>query len=225
MSDIDDLINEAVSVSTSSRHEDLNKKVVEFCQKASDENYWLEKVFSGLAYRNFHDFLKLKKLIAKNEDDDLPVIAYYSRNLLEVGIWTAFCFQSAENAHIFYSDVGRDGDDLLKKNLEMGIDKESTITARAELKQNAAKQNVHDIEQRFTSVHKAAKEVGLEKLFLCANKQLSKFAHPTALQIISPRSGQEAQDLAKSFYTQASVQFCQSIYILEIRYGLREQES
>ena len=224
MFDTDDIINKAISISTPSGYKDLNRKIKEFAEQASDENFWLEKVFSSLAYRNFNDFRKLTKIIEKNKDDDLPVIAYYSRNLLEVVIWTKFCFQSDKNARIFYSDAGRDADDLLKRNLEYSIDKEGTTAARKKLKKNAAKQNICDIEKRFTNIRKAVKEVGLNKQFLLQNKLFSKFAHPTALQIISPRSGQEAQDYANSFYIQACVNYSESIRVLEERYGLGERD-
>ena len=67
MFDTDDIINKAISISTSSRYKDLNRKIKEFAEQASDENFWLEKVFSGLAYRNFNDFRKLTKIIEKIE--------------------------------------------------------------------------------------------------------------------------------------------------------------
>lgn len=220
MEGLDNIIAEAESVGTSGRHKDLNNKIIEFGQKTNDEDFWLEKIFSGLAFRNFHDFLKLKNIIADNEKNDLSVIAYYSRNLMEISIWTAYCTKSKNHAHNFYSDLGRDSIDLLKNNLKVGVDEEKTEIIKKNLIERAAKQNVNDIEKRFTRVRDAAKEIGIEELFVCSNKQLSKFSHPTALQIISPRTGKEAQELAKSFYTQACVQFVRSVELLEMRYGI-----
>lgn len=226
MHDIEGLIEAAEILSTSGRQDKLNKKIFEFSQNAKADNIWLEKVFSGLVYRNFHDFLKMKEIMADNNGgDNLSVAAYYARNILEVSVWTAFCFQSVENAHQFYCDVGRDSDDLLKWNLRYGIESVETNTAREEIKAQAAKENVSDIEKKFTDVRAAAKKIDMQDIFSIQNKVFSKFAHPTALQIILPQTGQAAQNLKRSFYGQACVLFTGCFHILEKRYGLSNHEN
>jgi hypothetical protein len=74
-------------------------------------------------------------------------------------VWSVYCSRSTENARRFYADAGQDV---------------------------AAAQGFGSLEDKYKAVGDAANEIGMESYFAVRHKILSKFAHPTATQILGP---------------------------------------
>jgi hypothetical protein len=58
--------------------------------------------------------------------------------------------------------------------------------AKHELSERAASEGIETLDESYKQVHDAAKEGGNELHFRVSFKFLSKFAHPTAMQILAP---------------------------------------
>jgi hypothetical protein len=118
-------------------------------------------------------------LQSKKSEADVNYIAWLTRNLVELRIWAEYCSVSAENALEFHEDSVRDLIELNKK--VPGIDDET----KAELKKAKAMLLNPKPDHRFKSVRDAATEVNMFMFYEQNNKTLSKFAHPTALSVMS----------------------------------------
>jgi hypothetical protein len=135
---------------------------------------------------------KIRQSVTENLNDldsampnaRISTIAWISRNLLELAIWSAFCALSKNNAKQFVLDAGRDATDVM--NVPDGILSQtfSFRNARAETIGQLREEGFETLDQPFTAVSKVAKELGQDDLFKGYNKLLSKFAHPTALLVI-----------------------------------------
>jgi hypothetical protein len=136
------------------------------------------------------DVLKrLGAVIIENQDDlenavhtgRINAVAWLTRNLLELMIWTLYCAKSEENAQQFLLDAGRDLTDTLRTLSKIVPDPTAPKAALKEIIEWANEVGVETLEERFTAVSKAAEEIGKAGAFRDVNKLLSKFAHPTAL--------------------------------------------
>ena len=159
---------------------------VEF-QKTNQAN----KKFPGWREFQILAFIKYTKLYANDLVETYRVtridsVAQAMRNLLEVCIWTEFCGTSETNAKRFYDDAARDMRDLMEavQSVYTSINKEPERKLAGmmdDLKTNAPKFDVDDIEARYMLVNSAAGVVGKQLPHAMFYKAASKFAHPTAL--------------------------------------------
>ena len=118
------------------------------------------------------------------EHRPINAVAWISRNLLELNIWSYYCALSAENAVRFYDDHRRDALDSL--DLPDGFSRDPTSTLRqyrSELLEKATQQGDVGLDDAYQRVSTAAKSINFAETFKAANKLFSKFAHPTAIYI------------------------------------------
>jgi hypothetical protein len=122
-------------------------------------------------------------------------IAWATRNLLELSIWSEYCAQSSDNADRFSTDSLRDGIGIIQamenlsslptkdpRTLEMlATNKIQIHTAKRQLSDGAKKLGISNLDHRYKDVRDVAKELGQAKAYKHANVLLSKFVHPTAL--------------------------------------------
>jgi len=117
----------------------------------------------------------------------LNAVAWISRNLIELAIWTIYCVESPENAKRFSDDCARDATDILSK-VPKGMSKDPDFdfkAARDEIVQRAEAKGAEGLIGPFERVAKAAAEtLSHSEQFFWMNKVLSKFAHPTALWVM-----------------------------------------
>ncbi|MFT8247286.1 hypothetical protein [Roseomonas sp. BN140053] len=147
----------------------------------------------------FSEYLMLKKAFYEPSIDDLSLIAWRARNLLELRVWAIYFCSDEESARRIDVDAGRDARDILKAMIKWGKetgqpegwaapfdDAESILTQRASL-------FGFNLDGPYKAVSAAAKECGLEAEFALQFKLLSKFAHPTAMQIAGTVNAVEEQ--------------------------------
>lgn len=157
-----------------------------------------------------NDLLKSFKAAVEANTEDIQTamkqsrvstVAWLARNLLELGIWIRYCAESPDNAKEFVLDAARDVHDAM--NVPDGVfsNTYSFKEARAELIQKTRDDGFETLDEKYTPVYAAAKHLGQEEAYKCTNKLLSKFAHPTALLIVSSRGDSAVQDMLKNkFY-------------------------
>lgn len=127
-----------------------------------------------------------KELQGAYKSRPLSAIAWIGRNLLELDIWTAYCLKSEENAKRFAEDCARDSLEMLNIPTDL-FAKDGTFDFKAERQKLIAKAlpTIPDIEEDFTRISDAAKSLDKVDGFRYHNKLFSKFAHPTALLVMS----------------------------------------
>jgi hypothetical protein len=125
------------------------------------------------------------ELTALNNETALPLIAWRSRNILELAVWTGYCGKEEDNAKEFMLDSVRDLDGLLDMPQEVGGARTASFKAiRDELRRDAASDGL-GMTDPFTQVSKAAKDIGRLTEFRYYNRVLSKFVHPTSLMVMN----------------------------------------
>jgi len=131
---------------------------------------------------------------------NLNAIAWLTRNLLELAIWSSYCLRSETNAKQFVLDSSRDAHDAI--NVPDGIFSEtlSFREIRAQSIESARQDGFETLDQDYKAVSAAAKEIGMSQEFRDFNKLLSKFAHPTALSVIFDHEETLAK-LREKFFT------------------------
>ena len=134
--------------------------------------------------------IRIGQAVAQNMADlakahgsgSINAVAWHSRNLLELAMWSEHCAKNEENARQFVLDAARDACDALNIPDEI-VFAASVKDTRQELI-DKAQSDGFDIEEKYTAVSKVAKQLGHSDIFRTLNKLLSKFAHPTAMLIL-----------------------------------------
>ena len=129
----------------------------------------------------------------------MSAVAWITRNLLELMVWTRWCLQSKDNAKQLVIDAGRDVTETLRTVGNISPDSKDPDAGIAIANEWAKEIGLETLEDRYTRVSKAATEVGKGAAFRDVNKLLSKFAHPTALSIVYSNS-ETIDTLRKKFY-------------------------
>jgi hypothetical protein len=119
------------------------------------------------------------------DEERITVVAWSTRNLLELSIWIDYCNLSEAHARIFNDDATRD-----LFGLSTAVKKTAELKLRAPIKEFdealakfatfAQSKGIRELKDDFKSVSVAARELGREDEFKALNKLLSKFLHPTA---------------------------------------------
>jgi len=221
MPDIMNLISEAEYIKTSGRWSALNEKIKKLPPISDDEFGWLTRVFSGLTYRVFYEYLGMQEA-HKRADDELAIVAWHARNLLELAVWSLYCTKSEDNTRRFYEDAGRDYNDLLLKlkkwggKTNQGNEWQQMFTdSLQDLSKAAAQQGISDLNSKYLQVSEVAKDLGMKDDFETTNKMLSKYAHPTAGYVVRPFDGEDVKKLKTAFLIQGCVNFLGAFNALE----------
>ncbi|MFN7114125.1 MAG: DUF5677 domain-containing protein [Alphaproteobacteria bacterium] len=221
--DAQNWIVQAEAIKTSGRWSDHNSRIVSYLNSGIDEKklWWIE-VISTLTYECFREYTALKLAFDTGAADDISLIAWRTRNLLEISMWAGYCAIDEANARVFYEDAGRDMLDIAQQYIKWGEehfdDREMSLFRDGidELKKGASKKGINDLDTTYTRVNDAAKMIGFEKNFKISYKSLSKFAHPTAGAVMLGGKCQQAlQRARKSFYAQGCVCFIGGFTSLE----------
>jgi hypothetical protein len=125
-------------------------------------------------------------------------LAFHSRNLFELAIWCIACEKDPAILRTLYEDAGRDAKDLIKAFEKWGViaqqDEsyfEDMNKKNEDLEKVATEAGVLNLEEKYTKIRNLADTIGMGEDYDIIYKFLSKFSHPTALQIIGefPREG------------------------------------
>jgi hypothetical protein len=149
--------------------------------------------------------------LLEHREQSLPTLAYLVRNLLELNVWIKYCCKSEKNAQRFYQDRWRDGKGFQKavENLMCAIptaaDTSPIQTALGSLTetldQTALAAGISSLDDDYKRVTNAAGEIGIKKFFVATNTLLSKFAHPTAMTVLSFITGEPLDRMFAFFFS------------------------
>jgi hypothetical protein len=185
-------VDEAKAIGESGRWAAINARIEQLCANPGAGNAWWVEMFSSLCASIFSEYLSLKRAYEEPRSET-SLIAWRARNLLELSVWSVYCSRSRENAQRLYADGGRDVLGLFgafakwsATTGEASTDDSAVNQAKGELEKRAAAQGIETLEGAYKPVSEAAKEVGMAEHFALSNKMFSKFAHPTAMQILAP---------------------------------------
>jgi len=195
-------IAQASGIASSGRWDAVNEMVKQWaeCPKTKDEG-WYGELFSSLCYRVFFEYHALKDAYAAvPPEDDLALLAWRARNLLELSVWATFCATDRNNARNFFEDLVCDANNLLAAFKTWGEATNQTPDwfqhgdkAKDGLTNAALARGVASIDRKFKAVSDAAKDIGIDNHFNLMNKLLSKYAHPTAMLILGNAENHAAQ--------------------------------
>jgi hypothetical protein len=129
----------------------------------------------------------------------ISMVAWLARNILELLIWIRYCSKSPELAQKFLTDSIRDTIETLEVGKKLAPNPEALAGAKDTLIKTATEDGYQDLDEQFTYVSEAAKEIGAAEAFKIYNKLLSKFAHPTAMLVFSNRKESDEQ-VKKTFF-------------------------
>lgn len=214
-------IEYSLEIGRSGRWNRLRDTIYSLPYEEPNEQKWLFTVFLGLYTSLCREYLELKKSY-EDPSSSLGLLAWRARNLLEIMIWIIYCTKSESNARTLYEDVGRDGLDLLKAFSKFGYDTNQPEEWQAmfhpaaqKLIDNAKLHQIEDLDANFSRIHNVASQIVMSTEFAVSNKNLSKFAHPTAFSILGFHKPKEIMFLKTSFYEQGCNCFSNGFVTLE----------
>lgn len=184
-------VAQANDIRESGRWKALNERIKQMASKPSPGDEWYVQVFGQLCYQILLEYSSLKRAYDDRQNGDSSLLAWRARNLLELSVWATYFAKSRDNARRLYEDAGRDVQDLLS-NFEAWGQKQaqpaewlnSLADSKSELAGRAANEGIETLDARYMRVEKAAAESGLGEAYKMNSKLLSKFVHPTAMQIL-----------------------------------------
>jgi hypothetical protein len=214
-------VDEAKNIGTSGRWAAVNARIKKLCANSGAGNAWWVEVFSSLCASVFSEYLSLNRAY-EDPRSEASLIAWRARNLLELSVWSIYCSKSTENARRFYADGGRDVLGLFsafaKWSAATGRERSdvgAVDQAKGELSNRAAAQGIESLEGAYKPVSDAAREVGMGEHFALSNRMLSKFAHPTAMQVLAPPDDAKTTMQKDLFFSQACLFFVGAFSALE----------
>jgi hypothetical protein len=185
------------------------------------DNEWYVQILGAFCFKVFSEYLLLKSDYERKQADDASLLAWRARNLLELSVWCIYLSKRRENARRLYEDAGRDALELFnaietwgKANEQPADWFESTASGKLGLSERAASEGIKTLDGSY-KVHNAAKECGMESHFRLSFKLLSKFAHPTAMQLLAPPNESKAQLQRDYFFSEGCLFFTGAFSVLE----------
>jgi hypothetical protein len=184
-------VDEAAKIKTSGRWAAMNEKIKRLAANPGVDNGWYGHLFGSLCYQIFSEYSLLTNAYAANQARDASLLAWRARNLLELSVWSMYFTKSRENARRLFEDAGRDAFDILSAFETWGqATAQSTDwlgpleSEKQDLSLRAATEGIETLEGSYTRVVDAASDCGIKEHYSLSFKMLSKFAHPTAMQIL-----------------------------------------
>ena len=184
----------------------MNEKLICLAKNPAGGNAWEVQLLGGLCFQVLSEYRHLRDAhTAKGADPSL--LAWRARNLLELSVWSTYFARPRENARRLFEDTGRDAKDVLDVLAQWGegaglpVDWLSRIAdGVSDLSRRAASEGIESLDDRYLRVEDAAGECGLKDKFKVLNKMLSKFAHPTAMQILGVADDEKQSLQRDTFY-------------------------
>ena len=199
-------VADAANIKESGRWAAMNEKIVCLAKNPGGGNAWQVQLLGALCFQVLSEYRHLQGTYSA-ERNDPSLLAWRARNLLELSVWSTYLARSRENARRLYEDAGRDAKNLLDVFEHWGeaagqpIDWLSAIAdGKNDLSRRAAGEGIGSLDGRYMRVEDAADECGLKDKFKTMNKMLSKFAHPTAMQILGMADDEKQSLHRDTFY-------------------------
>ena len=199
-------VADAANITESGRWAAMSEKIVCLAKNPGVGNAWQAQLLEALCYQVFSEYRRLRDARAA-ERPDPSLLAWRARNLLELSVWSTYFGRSRENARRLYEDAGRDAKNLLDAFERWGqtagqpVDWLSAIAdGKNDLSLRATSEGIESLDGRYMRVEDAASQCGLKDVFKTMNKILSKFAHPTAMQILGVADDEKQSLQRDTFY-------------------------
>jgi hypothetical protein len=214
-------VDDAAKVKTSGRRAAMNAKIKRLAAKPGVGNEWYVQLFRSLCYQVFSEYRLLKDAYENERESSPSLLAWRARNLLELLVWSTYLTKSREHARRLYEDAGRDVLNLLSAFEKWGQARAQSddwlsllAGGKQDLFQRAAAEGIDTLEGAYKRVDNAANDCGI-KDYALSYKMLSKFAHPTAMQILG--APDEAKDALQRecFFSQGCLFFTGAFVALE----------
>jgi hypothetical protein len=215
------LVDEASNIAASGRWAAVDQRIKQLAANPGAGNDWWVQLFASLCSKIFSEYLSLKRA-HEEKRDEASLLAWRARNLLELSVWCLFFSKSRENARRLYEDAGRDVLGLFGAFTKWGAataqdpDWLDLFTgAKQDLSQLAASDGIASLDGPYKRVNEAANESGIGDHFSLSYRMLSKFAHPTAMQILAPPDEAKAALQKDYFFSQGCLFFTGAFVALE----------
>jgi hypothetical protein len=184
-------VDNAAAIAESGRWSAMNERIKRLATKPGLNNEWYVQLFGSLCFQIFNEYTLATSSFTEKRSGDATLLAWRARNLLELSVWCKFFTLSRDHAGRIYEDAGRDSFDIISASEEWGVKTdqpgewiERLSDGKQDLVQRAAAEGIDPLDRIFKQVASAAKECGIENHFKLGFKMLSRFAHPTAMQIL-----------------------------------------
>jgi hypothetical protein len=214
-------VDMAAEIDASERPSMVSRRIEELT--AEFAGAWSVRVFRSL-YNQLSSEYSLLKNTYRDSVIDSPQLAWRARNLLEICVWCRYCCKSSSNARRFYEDAGRDAIGIVDVFTEWGATTgrekdwmESLQSQRQAISRDVASAGVASLSGRYKEVREAAKEVGMKEQFRVGFRMLSKFAHPTAMQILGKATPKNISVQKDTFLSWGCLFFIGGFVELEMR--------
>lgn len=215
-------VDDAANIKTSGRWAAINAKIKRLAAKPGVGNEWYVQLFGSLCYQVFSEYCLLENAYAEKRDRDASLLAWRARNLLELSVWSMYFTKSRENARRLYEDAGRDVLDILGAFEKWGHATvqstdwlERLATGKQDLSHRAASEGIETLEGSYNRVADAANDCGIKDHYALSFKMLSKFAHPTAMQILGASDEAKYAMQRDYFFSQGCLFFTGAVVALE----------
>jgi hypothetical protein len=205
----------AAQIVTSGRWETLNDAIDRLAKNYKGrEDVWYLQTLAGLAFLILTEYNLLKEANEDQRRDTVSLVAWRARNLLELAVWAVYCMGGIENVRRLYEDAGRDVTDMYSAFQKWGeataqnTDFISRFTnAKQDLAQRAAAEGIEELDAPYTQVTTVAKEIGMGDHFRVGFKLLSKWAHPTAMQMLGFEDEHKIRLQRECFFSMGCLHF------------------
>ena len=217
------LVNQATDIGESGRWATVNARIEDLAANPGENNDWWVQLVGGLCSQNFSEYNSLKRAHENTQNGTATLLAWRARNLLELSVWSNWCTKSRDQGRGVYEDALRDYRDIFDAFIKWGTATaqptdwlDPIATAKQDLSRRALLlDGIESLEGNYKRVSEAAKECGIGEHFALSYKLLSKFAHPTAMQIsVVPDKQQEAM-LRDLFFSEGCLFFTYAFNVLE----------
>jgi hypothetical protein len=216
-------VEDAARIAISGRWDAVNERIKELAANPrGPDSVWQVELFAGLAAQVFSEYLLLKRAYEEDDVRDVSVLAWRARNLLELSVWSVYCVKSRENARRFYEDAGRDVNGVYTAFKKWGEATKQDVqwfqlgaSEQQHLSGRALAEGIQSVNGRYTEVRDAARAIEIEDHFSLLFKLLSKFAHPTAMQIMFPVDDVVKTIQRESFFSRGCLFFTGAFTAIE----------
>jgi hypothetical protein len=217
-------VAQAKAVRETGRWKALNARILQVRADRSPENGWWGHVIASLVTQNFAEFCSMEYEYGNRPDSAL--LAWRSRNLLEISVWGIYA-ESRANARRIYEDAGRDINGILDAFIKWNVaagraeGRDPLYAAKDAVAENARLVGgIDSIEGKYKPVSEAADELGFGDYFRANYKLLSKYAHPTAMLLLGNVDEQKKRAQQDFFFSQGCLHFSTTVLSLERTLGL-----
>ncbi|HZM07492.1 MAG TPA: DUF5677 domain-containing protein, partial [Methylocella sp.] len=194
-------VDDAANIAISGRWAAVKGEIDRLAANPGVGNEWYVQLIRSLTFQVFSEYLQIKKAYEDKQGNDVSLLAWRARNLLELSVWSIYWAKSKENAHHLYEDAGRDVVDLVKafETVSQATGQsagclELLTSAKQDMIKRSAADGIETLDGPYKKVEVAAEVCGIKDYYKFFFKTLSKFAHPTAMRILGPPGDAKQRD-------------------------------